>query len=166
MKNLRCEYGVDFILFDGEEFVFETDRLGGNADRYFIGSERFAEDYKRTKDARKFRYEAGILFDLFAGTGAALKVEVNSWDAARPLVDQIWGVAKAVGAKSFKYERGHEVQDDHLALNAVGIPTIDVIDFDYAHWHKLSDTPDKISGDQLAEVSKVITTWLQKIKPQ
>ncbi len=164
MKDLKCEYGVDFILFDGEEFVFETDRLGGNGDRYFIGSEYFAEDYKKTKDKRKFKYEAGILFDLFAGKGAELKVELHSWDLARPLVDQVWGVAKAVGAKSFKYERGHEVQDDHLALNAVGIPTIDVIDFDYPHWHKLTDTADKVSGDQLSEVSKVITTWLQKIK--
>ncbi len=164
MKDLKCEYGVDFILFDGEEFVFETDRLGGNADRYFIGSEYFADDYKKTKDKRKHKYEAGILFDLFGGKDAALKVELHSWDLARPLVDQIWGVAKAVGAKSFKYERGHEVQDDHLALNAVGIPTVDVIDFDYPHWHKLTDTADKVSGDQLAEVSKVITTWLQKIK--
>jgi hypothetical protein len=91
-------------------------------------------------------------------------VELYSFDAARPLVDQVWGVAKAVGAKSFKYERGYEVQDDHLALNRAGIPTIDLIDFDYPHWHKLTDTPDKVSGAQMAEVSKVITVWVQKIK--
>lgn len=163
MKDLKCEYGVDFVLFDGEEFVFETNRMGGG-DRYFIGSEHFADEYLKAKDKRKFKYEAGVLFDLFAGKGADLKVEVYSYEAAKPLVDQIWGTAKAVGAKSFKYERGYEVQDDHLALNRVGIPTVDVIDFDYPHWHKLSDTADKVSGDQLAEVSKVITTWLQKIK--
>ncbi len=44
MKDLKCEYGVDFVLFDGEEYVFETDRLGGG-DRYFIGSEYFADEY-------------------------------------------------------------------------------------------------------------------------
>ena len=163
MKDLKCEYGVDFILFDGEEFVFETDRIGGG-DRYFIGSEHFADDYMKTKDKRKHKYEAGVLFDLFAAKGAELRVEIHSFEAAKPLVDQIWGVAKAVGAKSFIYEKGHEVQDDHLALNRVGIPTVDVIDFDYPHWHKLSDTADKVSGDQMAEVSKVISTWLQKIK--
>ncbi|MBP3958909.1 M28 family peptidase [Gemmata sp. G18] len=163
MKDLKSEYGVDFVLFDGEEFVFETNRFGGG-DRYFIGSEHFADEYLKAKDKRKYKYEAGVLFDLFAGKDAALKVELYSWDAARPLVDQIWGVAKAVGAKSFKYEKGYEVQDDHLALNRVGIPTVDVIDFDYPHWHKLTDTADKVSGTQLAEVSKVITTWLQKIK--
>lgn len=164
MKDIKCEFGIDFVLFDGEEYVFETDRLGGGGDRYFIGSDYFADDYKKTKGKRKHQYNAGVLFDLFAGKGANLAVEVNSFQSAKAVVDQIWGVAKAINAKSFKYERGHEVQDDHLALNRVGIPTVDVIDFDYAHWHKLSDTPDKVDATQLTEVSKVITTWLQKIK--
>ncbi|MBY0461362.1 MAG: M28 family peptidase, partial [Gemmataceae bacterium] len=161
MKDLKCEVGVDFIFFDGEEYIFEPGRGG---DRYFIGSEYFAEEYTKSKDKRKFKYEAGVLFDLFAAKGAELKVEVHSWESARPLVETVWGIAKDVGAKSFKFERGHEVQDDHLALNAAGIPTIDVIDFDYPHWHKLSDTADKVSGAQMAEVAKVMTAWLQKIK--
>jgi glutaminyl-peptide cyclotransferase len=163
MKDLKCEFGVDFILFDGEEYVFETDRIGGG-DRYFIGSDYFADDYLKTKDKRKHRYDAGVLFDLCHAKGAELKVEIYSLEAARPVVDQIWGVAKAIGAKSFKYERGPEVQDDHLALNRVGIPTVDIIDFEYPHWHKLTDTPDKVDGAQLAVVAKVMTTWLQKIK--
>ena len=54
--------------------------------------------------------------------------------------------------------------DDHIALNKAGIPTADIIDFDYPHWHKISDTVDKVSGDQMAEVSKVISTWVQKIR--
>jgi hypothetical protein len=163
MKDLKAEFGVDFAFFDGEEYVFETDRMGGG-DRYFIGSEHFADEYAKGKGKRKYRYDAGVLFDLCHGKGASLKVEMYSFDAAKPLVDQIWGVAKAVGAKSFRYERGYEVQDDHLALNRVGIPTVDVIDFDYAHWHKLSDTPDKVDPAQMAEVANVITTWVQKIK--
>lgn len=163
MKGLKTEYGVDFVLFDGEEYVFETNQFGGG-DRYFIGSEYFAEDYAKTRGTRKYQYAAGVLLDLFAGKDAKLRVEVNSAVAAPKLVEQIWGVAKQVGAKSFLYERGHEVQDDHLALNRVGIPTVDVIDFDYPHWHKLTDTPDKVSGEQMAEVAKVLTTWVQKIR--
>jgi glutaminyl-peptide cyclotransferase len=163
MKDLKSEFGVDFILFDGEEYVFETDRVGGG-DRYFIGSDHFADDYAKTKATRKHRYDAGVLFDLCHAKGAELKVEINSLEAAKPLVEQIWGVAKAVGAKSFIFERGPEVQDDHLALNRVGIPTVDIIDFDYPHWHKLTDTADKVDAGQMAEVAKVMTTWLQKIK--
>src|SRR5262249_16725317 len=113
MKDLKSEFGVDFVLFDGEEYVFETDRTVGG-DRYFIGSEHFADEYLKAKGARKYRYDAGVLFDLSMAKGASLPVELHSAEAAKPLVDQIWGVAKAMGAKSFKYERGHLVQDDHL----------------------------------------------------
>jgi glutaminyl-peptide cyclotransferase len=163
LKDLKSEFGVDFVLFDGEEYVFETNALGGG-DKYFFGSEHFASEYLKTKDRRKYRYDAGLLLDLCAGHDAQLKVELFSLESAPKLVEQVWGVAKTVGAKSFKFERGYEIQDDHLALNRAGIPTIDLIDFDYPHWHKLTDTPDKISGDQMAEVSTVITVWLQKIK--
>jgi glutaminyl-peptide cyclotransferase len=152
VKDLKTDFGIDFVLFDGEEYVFETNMLGGG-DKYFFGSEHFAEEYAKSRAKRKHRYEAGILLDLFAGKDAQLKVELYSLELAPKLVEQLWGVAKAEGAKSFKFERGYEVQDDHLALNRAGIPTVDVIDFDYPHWHKLSDTPDKVSGEQMAEVS-------------
>jgi hypothetical protein len=163
MKDLKCEFGVDFVLLDGEEYVFETNQFGGG-DKYFFGSEHFGDDYTKTAAKRKHRYEAALLFDLFAGKDAKLKVEQYSFAGAPKIVDQVWGVAKQVGAKSFRYEPGPEVLDDHLALLRAGIPAIDIIDFDYPHWHKLSDTADKISGAQLAEVSKVVTVWLQKIK--
>ena len=155
MKGLNTVFGVDFVLFDGEEYVFETDRFGGG-DQYFLGSEHFADEYARTRDGRKHRYEAGLLFDLFAGKGASLRKEAYSVQLAKPVVDQIWQVAGEVGAKSFRPEKGFErdggqgVQDDHLPLNRAGIPTADIIDFDYPHWHKLTDTADKISGPQLA----------------
>lgn len=163
MKDLKSDFGVDFVLFDGEEYVFETNRLGGG-DKYFFGSEYFADEYVKSKGKRKHRYESALLFDLFAGKDAQLKVEEYSFGAAPKLVEQVWGIAKGLGAKSFKYEAGPAVQDDHLALIRAGIPAIDIIDFDYPHWHKLTDTADKVSGAQLAEVSKVITVWLQKIQ--
>lgn len=163
MKDLKTEVGVDFVLFDGEEFVFKT-RYNGGDDKYFFGSEHFAEDYTKTKPTRKHTYEAGILMDLCHAKGARLRVEVHSYQFAPKLVDAVWGTANAVKAKSFIYERGHEVQDDHIALNLAGIPCIDVIDFDYPHWHKLSDTPDKISGEQMAEVAQVLTAWVASLK--
>lgn len=162
MKDLKSEYGIDFVFFDGEEYVFETSPTGG--DEYFFGSAHFASEYAKSRDKRKFKYEAGVLFDLFAGKGAKYTVEMNSFVRARAIVDQLWKVASDLNVKCFRYERGPEVQDDHLALNTAGIPTADVIDFDYPHWHKLTDTPDKCSGEQMAEVVRVVTTWLQLIK--
>lgn len=163
IKDLKTEFGIDFVFFDGEEYVFETSPFGGG-DKYFFGSEHFAAEYVKSRARRTYRYDAGVLLDLFAGHGAQLKIELYSWDAARPLVEQIWGVAKTLGAKSFVFQKGYEVLDDHLALIRAGIPTVDIIDFEYPHWHRLSDTPDKVSTEQMREVSDVLTVWLQKIR--
>lgn len=163
IKGLKSEVGLDFIIFDGEEYVFETNQFGGG-DKYFFGSEHFAADYTKTRNARKFKYEAGALLDLCHAKGAVLKVEQYSYAAAPKVCEQIWGVAAGIGAKSFKNAPGPEVLDDHIALIRAGIPTADIIDFEYPHWHKLTDTPDKVSGEQMAEVAKVLATWWTTIK--
>lgn len=162
MKNLKCEYGVDFVFFDGEEYIFDNRPVVG--DEYFIGSEYFAKDYARNKAKLGYTYDAAVLFDLCCHENAKLRVESNSYNDAKIVVEQIWKVAEQIGAKSFLFERGDDVRDDHLALNAVKIPAVDIIEFGYSHWHKLSDTPDKISPKQMTEVVKVMTTWLQMVK--
>lgn len=162
MKDLPTGVGVDFVMFDGEEYVF------GDNDDYFLGSRHFAAEYKKAEKTRGFTYTAGVLFDLCFHHGAGLRVEGHSWQGAKQLVADLWGIAEKRKAKSFVYERGFKrgevVLDDHLALLEVGIPAVDVIDFDYADWHKLSDTPDKISPKQMTEVAGVIVEWLSGLK--
>ena len=106
---------------------------------------------------------ASPFFKLNPNFESSCPVEMNSWQAAPELATQFWDMAKKVGAKSFVFERGVEVQDDHLALNRAGIPAIDVIDFEgyRKHWHKLSDLPEQCSGEQIAEVAGATTAWLQ-----
>jgi hypothetical protein len=166
IKDIPTRFGVDFVLFDGEEYIFEPGGPFGGGDKFFFGSEHFADDYKANRAKLKHKYEAAILFDLFAHPGAIYRVEGYSYDFAPNLVKQVWDVAALVGAKSFRWEAGGEVLDDHLALNRAGIPAINIIDFDgyRPHWHKLSDTPDKCSAAQMTEVAKVITAWLQLIR--
>jgi glutaminyl-peptide cyclotransferase len=162
MKTIAPAVGVDFVFFDGEEYVFDTNPVGG--DDYFLGSEHFAREYAANKAKLGYAYDGAMLFDLCCHEGAVLRVEMYSWQFANPLVQTVWKLAEACGAKSFRFERGDEVRDDHLALNAVRIPAVDVIDFNYPHWHKLSDTVDKISGKQCAEVAKVAMAWVQTAK--
>jgi hypothetical protein len=169
LKDLPTVYGIDLVLFDGEEYIFDMGTPGlRDGDKYFFGSEHFATEYVKNRTKLPYRYEAAILLDLFAGENARLAIEGYSWDAAPHLVDSVWKTAGVVGAKSFKTERGFvrgdHVQDDHLALIQAGIPAVDIIDFDYAHWHLLSDTPDKVSAKQLVEVGTVLTAWAQAQK--
>lgn len=167
MKEFPTAVGVDFVLFDGEEYIFEPKGLGGlPKDRFFIGSDHFADQYVANKSKLKHHYEAAILYDLFAHPGATFRVEGHSWAAAPKLATAYWQVAINAGAKSFENAIGIDVSDDHLALNRAGIPAIDIIDFEgYSkHWHKLSDTPDKCDGKPMAEVARVTMVWLQGLK--
>ena len=66
--------------------------------------------------------------------------------------------------KAFENRRGPTVEDDHLALNRAGIPTVDILDFEYRHWHRLTDLPEMCSGESMENVAKVLTAWAQKIK--
>ena len=57
--------GVDFVFFDGEEFIF------GEDGKFFWGSEHFAEDYARHPPA--FRYRSAVLLDMVGGSELALQ---------------------------------------------------------------------------------------------
>jgi hypothetical protein len=162
MKDVKANVGIDFVLFDGEEYVFDTNPVTG--DDYFLGSEYFAREYAKSKSTRTFKYTGALLFDLCHHENAQLTVEAYSYQFAPSLVQQVWKVAELVKAKSFKYERGPEVRDDHLALNMADIPAVDIIDFGYVHWHKLTDTVDKVSPKQMAEVANVAMTWVRIVK--
>ena len=60
---------------------------------------------------------------------------------------KLWKIAEEQKCPAFKKSFGTEVQDDHLALNRVGIPAVDIIDFTYRHWHRLSDVPENCTAD-------------------
>ncbi|MFO0807099.1 MAG: M28 family peptidase [Gemmataceae bacterium] len=158
MKDLPTKVGVDFVLFDGEEYVF--DGPYNSKDKYFLGSDHFAGEYKRVPP--KHRYTAAVLLDMAAGRNPSFPFEQNSYFKAQALATEIWGIAAEQGAAAFKNQLGHTVSDDHLALNRVGIPAVDIIDFDYPHWHRLSDKPENCSANTMEEVAKVLTVWLQR----
>lgn len=156
LNVLPATRGVDLVLLDGEELVY------GRTGDYFLGSKAFARAYAqgRRSGKLKHRYSAGILLDMVGGRDLSLKREPFSLKLAPRLVEEVWQVAQSLGARSFHRELGREVMDDHLALNDGGIPTIDLIDFDYAHWHLATDLPEHCSGASLAEVGRVVSAWL------
>ena len=163
VAELEAPFGIDFVLFDGEEFVFE-ERQG----TYFLGSEYFARQYVAAPPTH--RYRSAVLLDMVGDAQLQLFQERNSvsWPDSRPLVDEIWGTAKKMGVTEFIARPKHEIRDDHLALHDIArIPACDIIDFDYprsssaSFWHTEADTPDKCSGESLAKVGAVLLEWLR-----
>lgn len=159
VNNAALNVGLDFVLFDGEEYIFD-----GQRDRYFFGSEQFAQQYTQRRPGDPV-YIAAILLDLFAGKEPRLLKETNSVFLAGFLVEDVWRTAAKLNVPIFVNEQtAGGVQDDHLALNRVGIPAIDLIDFSYPHWHRLSDKPENVSGTAMAQVAKVLTVWVQGVR--
>lgn len=156
MKSIEPKYGVDFVFFDGEELVY------GENDPYFLGSEHFAKTYRDKPPAH--RYICGVLVDMVGGKNLKVYFETNSLKFAPDLTRSIWASAKQLGVSEFIPREKHEVRDDHLPLNETArIPTCDLIDFDYRHWHTTQDIPANCSGESLAKVGRVLLTWLQSV---
>jgi hypothetical protein len=159
MAALRPTYGVDFVFFDGEELVY-SDR-----DKYFHGSEYFALRYRDAPPAHK--YVAGVLVDMIADKDLNIFQEGHSLRYAPHVTRTIWQVAAELKEKAFIPRRKHEVNDDHLPLNRIAkIPTCDIIDFDYPHWHTRNDVPAACSGDSIVRVGRVILVWLERYRPE
>lgn len=164
MQSLPTKVGVDFVFFDAEELVYVESR-----DPYFLGSTHFSQSY--IDDSSSPRFRCGILVDMIGDADLQLYYEQNSFKFARPLVDEVWGIARELKIKEFKPNVGYEIKDDHLPLNTIAkIPVIDLIDFDYTRgvpkgksfWHTTADTPDKCSGASLTKVGKVLLEWIKR----
>lgn len=158
MKKLPTNVGVDFVFFDGEEYVFDRE------DDYFFGSRHFGKEHRRAKG--KTQYLGAILLDMVGGKDARFPIEQNSWNRAPTLVRNVWEIAAELKSPAFRADEFSRVpvEDDHVALNQSGIPAVDIIDFDYRHWHRLSDLPESCSGETLEQVARVLAVWLQRLR--
>lgn len=138
--------GVDIVLFDGEDSGLQGDDL-----TWCQGSRYFAQNR-----APSYFPRYAVLLDMIGDADLQLPQEVNSLQAAPELMDKIWTIAENLGFDAFIRRPGHEMVDDHLELLKVGIPAVDIIDFDYEYWHTVEDTPDKCSPESLYTVGTVV----------
>lgn len=144
--------GVTIVLFDGEDW-------GRTLQEMFLGARYFAEH----QVGGAFRY--GILLDMIGDSDLQIFREQNSQDRARAVVDRVWKAAADLHCGSFRDSVKYAIEDDHLPLLDKGIPTIDVIDFDYPPWHTLQDTVDKCSSQSLKAVGDVLRRVVYSEQP-
>ncbi|MFO0907880.1 MAG: M28 family peptidase [Isosphaeraceae bacterium] len=159
--RLNTPWGVDLVLFDGEEIVYGSGP-NGQVGEYFLGSKEFARRYGQGVDSGRirYRYGAGIVLDMVGDKDLTIDQEENSVNLAPSLVRDVWNVARQIRVPQFRNRVGTSVLDDHLPLNNAGIPAIDLIDFNYPYWHTSQDIPENCSAASLEAVGKVVTAWL------
>src|SRR5438046_93268 len=136
---------VELLFFDGEE-AFEnftaTDGL--------YGSRHFAAELRDSGKAKSVR--GGILFDMIGDKSLDITLPP---DSPADLARNIFAAADALGQRAYFTYLGGGITDDHTPLNQIGIPVIDLIDFDFPPWHTADDTLDKTSAESLQIVGRV-----------
>jgi glutaminyl-peptide cyclotransferase len=143
---------TELIFFDGEEAYenfSETDGLYGS--RYFAK--------KLVQDNAALQFRGGVLFDMVGHRSLNITLPP---DSPRQIAHDIFAAAEALNLRSYFSYFDRSVTDDHTPLNEAGIPTIDVIDFDYAWWHTAEDTIDKVSAESLDKVGRVALYYLSE----
>lgn len=148
LREVPPPCGVDLVFFDGED----------NPGEMLLGSKEFA------RRSPGYRPLFGILVDMVGDRDLTIKKEMYSNMAASEVVSRVWRKAASLGyAEFFSEAVGYAVVDDHIPLLRAGIRCIDVIDFDYPHWHTPRDTPDKCSSRSLEIVARVLLSLIYDI---
>jgi glutaminyl-peptide cyclotransferase len=145
--------GVDILLTDGEDYG--DSRKDENNNLYLLGAKHFA----KTKSP-SYNPHFGILLDMVGDKDLQIPLEQHSIRYAPHVLDLVWKTAEEIGITNFINVPGELITDDHIPLNEAGIPTIDIIDFQYPYWHTHQDTPDKCSAESLEAVGKVLAALI------
>ena len=156
--NPMINLGVDILLTDGEDLG-----RAGDVHNFGLGMKEFS---KHIPDPLP---RAAICIDMVGDKELTLPIEGFSIKQNREMAIDLWSYAQSLGYEQFIFEVGVPIMDDHRVLYThTGIPSINIIDFQYPnstknYWHTLEDTPDKCSPESLAAVGTVVINYLYQL---
>ena len=140
----RPSVGVILLFVDGEDW-------GPGDDKMYLGARHFADN------PGPYRPDYALLLDMIGDDNLDVYREKTSEELHPDINDKVWHAAADLGySAQFPDRVKYQIGDDHDPMNAAGIPTVDLIDFDYAYWHTLGDTPEHCSEKSLQVVGDVM----------
>ena len=144
--------GIDLLFVDGEDIGRH-----GELENFCLGTKLFS------KSNKKYFPKLAICLDMVGDIDPSFKIEYYSYVQARNEVFEIWDLANEMGYDEFSYQVRSPIYDDHRALFlATGIPSLDIIDFEYPFWHTIEDTHDKCSAKTLSIVGTVVSEYIYR----
>ena len=143
---------VVFVLFDGEESP--KGAPDGEFERYGLrGSKVAARTYRNA--------EAMILLDFVGDRDLLTPRETNS---NRALWSKLRAAAKRTGnARYFPPTTTGGVLDDHIPFIRAGVPSIDLIDFDFPCWHRTCDDLSAVSPRSIDATGETVLELLRSL---
>ncbi|HNP47480.1 MAG TPA: M28 family peptidase [Bacteroidia bacterium] len=151
--------GVDLICFDAEDWG-KKDGGEESEDSYALGTQFWASN----THIPGYTADYGILLDMVGAKGAQFRMEGFSKQHAQFVIDKVWKTAARLGYSDyFLYQESGFVTDDHVYVNRINIPSIDIIHSNPstrsgfgAHWHTHRDNMDIIDRNTLKAVGQTL----------
>jgi Zn-dependent M28 family amino/carboxypeptidase len=155
LKARQNEFTIELLFFDGEEAVVDWNRNNDNT----YGSRRYVETAQKTGTLSGLK--ALVLLDMIGDRNLAIRRDSNStsW-----LTDIIWASGAKLGYRSYFLSEETTIDDDHIPFVRAGVPSVDIIDLDYAAWHTAQDDLDRVSARSLQIVGDVVLDAIPQIE--
>ncbi len=151
-------YSVWLLWDDAEESM----RLPWYDPEALYGVRHLAQKWQDDGTIKKIK--AFILEDMIGDADLNIDRDQNStpW-----LEDVVYQAATRLGYQSHFFARNIPMEDDHKPFMQRGVPSSDMIDFDYGYnnvfWHTTQDTVDKLSPKSLEIVGMVTLETVQML---
>jgi glutaminyl-peptide cyclotransferase len=153
LKSRRSEFTIELLFLDGEEAVIEwrePDHTYGS--RYYVEAAKKAGTLAGIKTL--------ILLDMIGDRNLTVRRDTNS----TPWLNEIvWASAARLGHRAFLND-STTVEDDHIPFLRAGVPSVDIIDLDYAAWHTAQDDLDHVAAASLQIVGDIVLDALPEIE--
>jgi glutaminyl-peptide cyclotransferase len=150
----RPRHTLVFVLFDGEESPGPSDGDEASFERHGLRGSKVA--------ARRWhKADAMILLDFVGDKHLSTPREENS---DRRLWTKLRRAARRVGVgRHYPSSTFGAVGDDHVPFIKQGVPSIDLIDFDFPCWHRRCDDLSSVSERSLDASGEAVRRFLASL---
>ena len=154
LKSRQNEFTIELLFFDGEEAVVEW-----RGDDHTYGSRHYVQAARQSGTLSGLK--ALLLLDMIGDRNLTIRRDSNS---APWLNEIVWASAARLGHRMAFLDDDTTILDDHMHFVAAGVPSIDIIDLDYAAWHTPLDDLEHVSARSLQIVGDVVLDALPLIE--
>ncbi|MHA1791952.1 MAG: M28 family peptidase [Promethearchaeota archaeon] len=153
----------DILNFTSEIWLvfFDAEDQGSGAMAGFnwIEGSKYLADNIDTVLGENQTIEYFLLLDMVGDDDLHVNQELNSNQA---LLSDFFSMGRCLGhGSAFPTNPvSYKMIDDHVPFKNLGIPTLDIIDFDYPEWHTISDDMNHISKASMELIGRVTEAFI------
>lgn len=156
----KPEIGVDILFTDAEDYGLSDGTTESEA-TWCLGTQYWVKNMPYSTGQYPIY---GILLDIVGGIDARFHLEYYSMYFAPSIANKVWSIADMCGyGNIFINSTGGAITDDHVYINRVGIPCIDIIENNNVvtrsfppTWHTLEDNMNNIDKNSLQAVGETV----------